>query len=211
MNKNAKVFRIVASVFLILALALAIAGTILMFCAEETVTSWTSYYSYRTRTVAYPEAGALPAVGTVILIVGLALIFAAEKKPKAAIGTMVSIFVSQAFLLSSVALISYDTSEEAWVGYWILLAASSLMVIAFFLSLFYLIFIKKNSGAKSDATRPTSSYTKRLYQAAEVLRELKDLYDNGVFTQAEYIRAKREAIERFEVYPIRDASAHSSQ
>ena len=208
MNKNAKVFWIVASVFLILALALAIAGTILMFCAEETVTSWTSYYSYRTRTVSYPEAGALPAVGTFVLIIALVTIFVAGKRPKASIGTMVSIFVSQAFLLSSVALISYDTSEEAWIGYWILLAASSLMAIAFLLALFYLIFIKKSTGAKSDVTRPTSSYTKRLYQTAEVLRELKDLYDNGVFTQAEYIRAKREAIERFEVYPIKDTSEH---
>ena len=218
MNKSARAIRKVAIIFMILALTIALIGTILMFLAEETHYdySWSSYsYSYRTTTYteSLAEAGVLPLLGTFCVLIALAFMLVADKSPNSSIGTMVSIIVAQAFLYSSVSLIDYWTNEEAWDGYWLCVTAASMLVIVFVLAILYRIFVNRVPRDNADTKRnaPMSRYARRLYQAADVLRELRELYDTGILTQAEYLRAKKEAIERFDLYPISASAPHGEQ
>ncbi|MBO7390593.1 MAG: SHOCT domain-containing protein [Clostridia bacterium] len=218
MNKTARAFRTVAIVFLTIAMILALIGTILMFFAEETVYdySWSSYtYSYRTTTttVSYAEAGVLPLIGFFCLVIALAFMVISKNSPNSAIGTMVSIFISQAFLYSSVAMIDGQTSDIAWEGYWLCVTAASILALVFLFALLYRIFVKRVPRNEREGEKKVamSRYARRLYQAADVLRELREMYDGGILTQAEYLRAKKEAIERFDLYPISEPTPYHGE
>ena len=211
-NKTSVVLRKFSFALTIISLALAAAGTVLMFFAKLS-----SMYFYYIGSNKYyflgnlPEAGIMPLFGTLCLIAAFVCTIASKKSPNAAIGAMISIAFAEVLLITSVVMLDGVYNEEPWIGYWLCIGAACLMFCVFWLMLLYRIFVSRAQTEAEKEKRSHTGYAKRLYQAADVLRELKALYDNGIFTQAEYIRAKREAIERFEVYPIKETPAHPPQ
>lgn len=197
-NKGKTVLWVIALVLLVIMIGLGVAGTVFMFY-DKAEYEYRTYYDYSinkfvydTRTEAAPETGIMPLVGTVLLVVGLILLIFAHKKSALAIGSAISVFITQ--ILFSVSWVLVQGSVAAVVGFFLCLGASSLGFSSLTLLILYVVLAKTGSTARNRAETPLKN---DFYAAAAVLKEIKGLYDTGIFTKEEYETEKQSIFEKY--------------
>lgn len=198
-NKTMKTLWIIALVALVISIALAIAGTVLMFFDYQYVVDFDSMWIGHSRYAAHPQSGVMPFIGTVLLLIVLALLIFAKKKPFAAIPMLMILFFAQAVLAASFAM--YCGSYLAKIGYDLTISAASIGVVVFVLAIFYMVLAKKyapelvdEKGKKPRELIYEEGFAERMQKAVDALRALKELCEEGVITadelqtEKEYLR-----------------------
>lgn len=189
-TKKMKVLWIIALVALALTIALAIAGTVLMFFDYQYVVDFDSLWIGHSRYAAHPQSGVMPFIGTVILLIALALLIFAKKKPLTAIPMLMILFFAQAVLAASFAM--YCGSYLAKIGYWLSMSASCVGVVVFVMAILYMVVAKKyapetveDAGKRPRELIYEEGFAERMQKAVEALRALKELFEEGVITAEE--------------------------
>jgi len=188
-NKIAKVIWIIALVLLISVILLGVASTVLMFFDESTIKistyNNTNYYSkggyYQYTTVSQPESGIMPLFGVAILVTALLFLVVARKKPLLGIGTIVSVFIAQ--LLLTLSVLASERSYYALLGWTFGIVAASIGSLVFFFSIVYIVVGKAPSKRQNNMSFISAANYSKM---AQNLREIKDLYDSGIFSKEEF-------------------------
>ncbi|MBO4473104.1 MAG: SHOCT domain-containing protein [Clostridia bacterium] len=192
-NKIAKVIWIIALVLLISVILLGVASTVLMFFDEYTKTTYAysniKYsYGYIYTTVSNPESGIMPLFGVLAIIVAMILFIVARKKPLVGIGTIVSVFIAQ--LLLTLSVLASERSYYALLGWTFGIVAASIGSLVFFFSIVYIVVGKAPSKKQNNKSFISAANYSKM---AQNLREIKDLYDSGIFSKEEF-QAEKAAI-----------------
>ena len=190
MNMNQKTLRYVGVILLIIALFIAIAGTVIMFENRATGRSYYSwdYYGNYGYTYSYRvwKAGIMPLIGTILVLIGTICWFVAFKRPNAVVGTIVCGILGSALLYASVALLSYNHS--AWDGYYLCASAASSVTVVVGLAI--ALFVKgRAKNGKSDekaVSQWNASPAEKYHAYTSELMDAKSLFDAGVFSEEEY-------------------------
>ena len=185
-DKIAKVFWIIALILLVCTVALSIVSTVFMFSdVGYKINGW-NVKKYES----HPVSGVMPLVGTVALMGALLLLIFARKKPIRAIGTLVLVFVAQLLLALSV-LVSAQ-SFYAMTGWVLGIVAASIGFIVFVMTIVYIVMAKNSSKQASGKSLRMSADLGRM---AQNLKQIKDLYDSGIFSEEEF-RSEKETLLR---------------
>lgn len=195
-NKKMKTIWTIALVALVITIALAITGTVLMFFDYEYVVDFDSMWIGHSRYAPHPQSGVMPFIGTVLLLISLALLIFAKKKPFTAIPMLMILFFAQAVLAASFAM--YCGSSLAKIGYWLSMSASCVGVVVFVLAVVYMVFAKKYApelaeevGKKPRELIYEEGFAERMQKAVDALRALKELFEEGVITADELATEKQ--------------------
>ena len=201
---NKEKIRKIAFAALILAIVFAVVGTILMFLTKYQ-DSYTYSYSYYTSywTVYCPEVGAMPLVGTVLLIVSLVLFAASKKRASLSLVSGIIGVIGVVLLLASYAVLEDSTKiwlvENGDVGYDLCATAGSL---AFLVSVFSIVTYyrdKQLSAANASKTEAASAQNDDYAMAKRnsELRDAKALFDEGILNADEYESEKARIIAKY--------------
>ncbi|MBR1624262.1 MAG: SHOCT domain-containing protein [Clostridia bacterium] len=180
-----KGLRIAIIVLYALMLALVFAGTITMFFDYN-------YYYYSYHSYDYydnPEAGIMPLVGFILALVGFIFILCSKKKPKLLIGTIVLLFVAEVIIGVSTI---FAHGYYGHIGYYVCCSGMSLNFVLMILIVVWFVLYEKIKR------QPTTNAQQRglRINIYDELRKLKELYDMGVLTQAEYEAEKAKIMQK---------------
>ena len=173
-----KGLRIAIIVLYALMLALVFAGTITMF-----FDMYDSYYYDN------PEAGIMPLVGFILALVGFIFILCSKKKPKLLIGTIVLLFVAEVIIGVSIFCVY---GYYGLIGYYVCCSGMSLNFVLMILIVVWFVLYEKIKSQLTTNAQQRGSRT-NIY---DELRKLKELYDMGVFTQAEFEAEKAKIMQK---------------
>lgn len=176
--KKFKPLDIVALVFQILATAIALIGSILMFFDEER--SYNGFY-YRS----HPESGIMPAFGFLLLLVALILLIVGiMKNKKLLIGSIILSYCAQVLLYASILLLYSE--ETALGGYLTCVSAGCLVFVNCILMIISVAIDNTKKTQIDNVTKPINDET---FYA--LLQSIKELLDCGAFTQEEFDNEKK--------------------
>lgn len=210
-RKKMKAIWTAALVILVLSIAIAIAGTVLMFFDYEYVVDFDSMWLGHSRYASHPQSGVMPFIGAVLLLISLALLIFAKKKPFIAIPMLMILFFAQAILAASFAM--YCGSYLAKIGYWLSLGSACLGVAVFVLCILYMVYAKKyapelTGDRKTRMRIYEEGFAERMQKAVDALRALKELFEEGVITadelqtEKQYLRHVYRICEVVESEPV---------
>ena len=186
-DKIAKVCWIINVILLLIIVVLSIVSTIFMF---SDFTGVKLKNVTNNRSLSHPESGVMPLIATIALIGAVILLISAKKKPVRAIGTLVLVFVAQTLL--SLSVLASAGSYNALTGWTFGIIASSIGFIVFVMTIVY-VALAKNPLKQGPGTRATICAD--LDRMAQNLKQIKDLYDGGIFSEDEF-RSEKEALLR---------------